>query len=91
MIGLGQGSRGAKDKPLPLYQSASPGQTATKNRKTNQVIVFDASVPNSFLCEITVVFSSLCHQKILWHLYIKKAYSRIKTATIEKRAHPLSP
>ena len=43
---------GAKDKPLPLYQSASPGQTATKNRKTNQVIVFDASVPNSFLCDL---------------------------------------
>ena len=34
---------------LPPYKRASPGQTATKDRKAEQVVFLDASVPDSFI------------------------------------------
>ena len=34
---------------LPPYKCASPGQTATKNRKADQIVFLDASVPDSFI------------------------------------------
>ena len=34
---------------LPPYKGASPGQAATKNRKADQVVFLDASVPDSFI------------------------------------------
>ena len=41
--------RGGYNFYLPPYKCASPGQTATKDRKADQVVFLDASVPDCFI------------------------------------------